>query len=240
MCTFKNAAARRFRHASALGRHAHLHAGRSSWTIIDMGITHIIRGDDHLTNAARHADHVRLALGWERAGDRAHSADPRVPTAPNCPSAMAPSAPKPIVTIGYLPEALRNYLAAPGLERMATTRSCRPAQMIEWFDIDDVNKLARPASTLPSSRRSTAIISAMRMTPTCSNRSRRCCRISKAGLTYIDGNEGVLLHRGYPIGQLAEHSSFMEVAYLLLNGELPSQGRIRGLRIHDHPPHHAA
>ncbi|MBS7668659.1 citrate synthase [Croceicoccus gelatinilyticus] len=43
-----------------------------------------------------------------------------------------------------------------------------------------------------------------------------------SGLTYIDGEEGVLLHRGYPIGQLAENSSFMEVAYLLLNGELPS------------------
>src|SRR3546814_18489449 len=38
-------------------------------------------------------------------------------------------------------------------------------------------------------------------------------------LTYIDGDEGVLLHRGYPIGELAEHSSFMEVSYLLLNGE---------------------
>ena len=41
-------------------------------------------------------------------------------------------------------------------------------------------------------------------------------------LTYIDGDEGVLLHRGYSIGELAEHSTFMEVAYLLLNGELPS------------------
>jgi citrate synthase len=44
-----------------------------------------------------------------------------------------------------------------------------------------------------------------------------------SAITYIDGDEGVLLHRGYPIGQLAEHSSFMEVSYLLLNGELPSQ-----------------
>jgi citrate synthase len=44
----------------------------------------------------------------------------------------------------------------------------------------------------------------------------------ESGLTYIDGDQGVLLHRGYPIGQLAEQSSFMEVAYLLLNGELPS------------------
>ncbi|MBB5708979.1 citrate synthase [Sphingomonas xinjiangensis] len=44
----------------------------------------------------------------------------------------------------------------------------------------------------------------------------------ESGLTYIDGDQGVLLHRGYPIGQLAEQSSFMEVAYLLLNGELPN------------------
>ncbi len=44
----------------------------------------------------------------------------------------------------------------------------------------------------------------------------------ESGLTYIDGGEGVLLHRGYPIGQLAEKSSFMEVAYLLLNNELPT------------------
>jgi citrate synthase len=41
-------------------------------------------------------------------------------------------------------------------------------------------------------------------------------------ITYIDGDEGVLLHRGYPIEQLSEHSSFMEVAYLLLHGELPT------------------
>src|SRR5688500_15780985 len=41
-------------------------------------------------------------------------------------------------------------------------------------------------------------------------------------ITYIDGDEGVLLHRGYPIEQLAEHSSFMEVSYLLLHGELPT------------------
>ncbi len=40
-------------------------------------------------------------------------------------------------------------------------------------------------------------------------------------LTYIDGNAGVLLHRGYPIEQLAEQSNFLEVCYLLLNGELP-------------------
>ncbi|ARU15718.1 citrate synthase [Croceicoccus marinus] len=47
-----------------------------------------------------------------------------------------------------------------------------------------------------------------------------------SGLTFIDGEEGVLLHRGYPIGQLAENSSFMEVSYLLLNGELPSKDEL--------------
>ncbi|MBS0359970.1 MAG: citrate (Si)-synthase [Proteobacteria bacterium] len=40
-------------------------------------------------------------------------------------------------------------------------------------------------------------------------------------ITYIDGDAGVLLHRGYPIGELAEKSSFLEVCYLLLHGELP-------------------
>ena len=44
----------------------------------------------------------------------------------------------------------------------------------------------------------------------------------RSGLTYIDGDAGVLLHRGYPIDQLAEQSSFLEVAYLLIHGELPS------------------
>ncbi len=42
-------------------------------------------------------------------------------------------------------------------------------------------------------------------------------------ITYIDGDAGVLLYRGYPIDQLAEQSNFVETAYLLLNGELPSK-----------------
>ena len=45
----------------------------------------------------------------------------------------------------------------------------------------------------------------------------------ESGLTYIDGEKGILLHRGYPIEQLAEQADFLEVAYLLLNGELPNQ-----------------
>ena len=41
-------------------------------------------------------------------------------------------------------------------------------------------------------------------------------------ITYIDGDKGILLYRGYPIEQLAEHSNYLEVCYLLLNGELPN------------------
>ncbi|HBC37186.1 MAG TPA: citrate (Si)-synthase, partial [Marinobacter adhaerens] len=44
----------------------------------------------------------------------------------------------------------------------------------------------------------------------------------ESAITYIDGANGVLLHRGYPIEQLAEHSDYLEVCYLLLHGELPS------------------
>ncbi|RFD20452.1 citrate (Si)-synthase [Komagataeibacter melaceti] len=47
-------------------------------------------------------------------------------------------------------------------------------------------------------------------------------------ITFIDGEKGVLLHRGYPIAQLAEQATFMEVAYLLLNGELPDRAQYDG------------
>jgi len=45
-------------------------------------------------------------------------------------------------------------------------------------------------------------------------------------ITYIDGDAGILLYRGYPIEQIATKSSFLEVAYLLINGELPTTGQI--------------
>jgi citrate synthase len=48
----------------------------------------------------------------------------------------------------------------------------------------------------------------------------------RSALTFIDGERGILEHRGYPIEQLAVHSSFLEVAYLLLDGELPSDGEL--------------
>jgi citrate synthase len=45
-------------------------------------------------------------------------------------------------------------------------------------------------------------------------------------ITFIDGDKGVLLYRGYPIDQLAEHSTFLEVCYLLLHGELPNADQL--------------
>jgi citrate synthase len=48
----------------------------------------------------------------------------------------------------------------------------------------------------------------------------------ESSITYIDGDKGILLYRGYPIEQLAEHSTFLEVCYLLLNGELPTASEL--------------
>src|SRR3954471_22842416 len=47
-----------------------------------------------------------------------------------------------------------------------------------------------------------------------------------SAITYIDGDAGILRYRGYPIDQLAEHSSFLEVTYLLIHGELPSADQL--------------
>lgn len=49
-------------------------------------------------------------------------------------------------------------------------------------------------------------------------------------ITYVDGEKGILLYRGYPIEQLAEHSNFLEVAYLLLYGELPGHTQIENFQ----------
>jgi citrate synthase len=50
----------------------------------------------------------------------------------------------------------------------------------------------------------------------------------KSRITFIDGDKGVLLYRGYPIEQLAEHSDFLETSYLILFGELPSPAQLDG------------
>ncbi|KZN57779.1 citrate synthase [Pseudoalteromonas luteoviolacea] len=48
----------------------------------------------------------------------------------------------------------------------------------------------------------------------------------ESSITYIDGAKGVLLHRGYPIEQLADNSNYIELCYLLLNGELPNKEQL--------------
>src|ERR1700742_4857736 len=48
----------------------------------------------------------------------------------------------------------------------------------------------------------------------------------RSAITYLDGEAGVLEYRGYPIEQLAEHSTYLEVAYLLVHGELPNQKQL--------------
>src|SRR5438876_4597627 len=48
----------------------------------------------------------------------------------------------------------------------------------------------------------------------------------RSAITYIDGDAGILQHRGYPIEQLCEHSTFLEVAYLIINGELPTRAQL--------------
>ncbi len=48
----------------------------------------------------------------------------------------------------------------------------------------------------------------------------------KSAITFIDGDQGVLLYRGYPIEQLAKHSSFLEVSHLLIHGELPNPAQM--------------
>jgi len=58
----------------------------------------------------------------------------------------------------------------------------------------------------------------------------------KSAITYIDGDKGVLLYRGYPIEQLAEQSRFLEVAYLLLEGELPTVAQMT--KFEDAVTHH--
>src|SRR5216110_4022048 len=49
---------------------------------------------------------------------------------------------------------------------------------------------------------------------------------TRSAITFIDGDKGILEYRGYPIEQLAEQSSYIEVAYLLVHGELPTQAQL--------------
>jgi citrate synthase len=59
---------------------------------------------------------------------------------------------------------------------------------------------------------------------------------TKSAITYIDGDQGILRYRGYPIEQIAERGSFLETAYLLINGELPNAEQLRTFQ-HDISQH---
>ena len=54
--------------------------------------------------------------------------------------------------------------------------------------------------------------------------------VCESSITYLDGEAGILRYRGYPIEQLAEHSTYLEVAYLLLNGELPTPAEFEAFK----------
>ena len=53
----------------------------------------------------------------------------------------------------------------------------------------------------------------------------------QSAITFVDGERGVLRYRGIPVEQLAEHSTFVETAYLLINGELPTQEQLNGFSV---------
>jgi len=66
----------------------------------------------------------------------------------------------------------------------------------------------------------------------------------RSAITYLDGEKGILLYRGYPIEQLAENSTFLEVVYLLIHGELPKQQQMddwdRSIKMHTMTHEHLA
>ena len=80
-----------------------------------------------------------------------------------------------------------------------------------------------PVKRAPSARRSSTSAS-FTPRPGCSPSTPASPRqaSTESEITYIDGDAGVLLYRGYPIDQLAEHGDFLETCYLLLYGELPT------------------
>ncbi len=66
----------------------------------------------------------------------------------------------------------------------------------------------------------------MRETVSVKNIGLRGVKVADTKISFIDGEKGILIYRGYRIEELAERSSFMETAYLLLNGDLPEAGQL--------------
>jgi glutamyl-tRNA synthetase len=227
----------------------------------DMGVTHIIRGDDHLTNAARQTI-IYKAMGWD-VPEMAHI--PLIHGADGAKLSKRHGAlgVEAYREMGYLPAALLNYLARLGWSHGDDEVMSIP-QMIEWFNVSDINKgaarfdfaklealngihmramddaalTAALIDTLPHLPNGPALMAKLdpsgRMSSTSASSTPRPGMFTydpgftstascESKITYIDGDEGVLLYRGYPIEQLAEQANFLEVCYLLLNGELPTR-----------------
>ncbi len=106
---------------------------------------------------------------------------------------------------------------------------------LEQVEQPAADSTARSARRSPTSASCTAISGS---SPTIPATARTASCESK--ITYIDGDEGVLLYRGYPIEQLAEKSTFLEVCYLLLNGDLPNAKQSEEFELGVHAAHHAA
>ena len=103
----------------------------------DMGVTHVIRGDDHLNNAARQSQ-IYDALGWERPSF-AHIPLIYGPDGAKLSKRHGAQAVGDFAEMGFLPEAMRNYLARLGWSH-GDDEIFSDAQAIEWFDIADVNR----------------------------------------------------------------------------------------------------
>ncbi|HEU4377430.1 MAG TPA: glutamate--tRNA ligase [Hyphomicrobiaceae bacterium] len=103
----------------------------------DMGITHVIRGVDHLTNAARQVQIYR-AMGWEQPVF-AHIPLIHGPDGAKLSKRHGAPAVEAYRAMGYLPAGLRNYLARLGWSH-GDDEIFSTQQMIEWFDIADINK----------------------------------------------------------------------------------------------------
>ncbi|HEY0052578.1 MAG TPA: glutamate--tRNA ligase [Caulobacteraceae bacterium] len=103
----------------------------------DMGVTHVIRGDDHLNNAARQAL-IYDALGWGRPAF-AHIPLIHGPDGAKLSKRHGAQAVGDYAALGYLPEAMRNYLARLGWSH-GDDEIFSDEQAVEWFDIRDANR----------------------------------------------------------------------------------------------------
>ncbi len=114
----------------------------------------------------------------------------------------------------------------------STAHVHRPRRAIGWT----CRSSPRPKARRAGEHRQAAVRD-RRWSPT-TPASRTPPRAASA-ITYIDGDAGILRYRGYPIDQLAEHSTFLEVSYLLIYGELPTHRRAEPIH-RRHPAAHPA